>query len=62
MKILAKHFGLAVGLGQAIWAKIIPKLLHLWRQSQTIHTPTKNFIFEWNLLDKLIRLSPWTAL
>jgi len=24
--------------------------------------PTKKFFFEWDLLDWLIRLSPWTAL
>jgi len=26
-------------LGQATWAKMTLKLLHLWRQSQTIRTP-----------------------
>jgi len=31
--------------GQATWAKMTPKLLHLWCQSQKIHTPqAKNFI------------------
>jgi len=31
-------------LGQATWAKSTPNLLHLWRQSQKIHTPQpKNF-------------------
>jgi len=50
-------------LGQATWAKMTLKLVHLWRQSQTIHTPQqKMFFFECNLLDWLIRLSRWTAL
>jgi len=31
-------------LGQVTWAKITPKLLHLWRHSQKIHKPQpKNF-------------------
>ena len=31
-------------LGQATWAKMTPKLLHLWRQSQKICNPQpKNF-------------------
>jgi len=31
-------------LGHATWAKMTLKLLHLWQQSQTIHTPQpKNF-------------------
>jgi len=31
-------------LGQATWAKVVQKLLHLWRHSQKICTPqTKNF-------------------
>jgi len=31
-------------LGQATWAKMTLKLLHLWRQSQTNRTPrAKNF-------------------
>jgi len=31
-------------LGQATWTKMTLKLLHLWRQSQTIRTPQpKNF-------------------
>jgi len=29
-------------LGQAAWAKMTPKLLHLWRQSQKIRTPQPN--------------------
>jgi len=49
-------------LGQATWAKMTPKLLHL-RHSQKIRNPQpKNFFFESNLLDWPIRLSPWTAL
>jgi len=27
-----------------------------------LHPPTKKIFFEYNLLDWLIRLSPWTAL
>jgi len=49
-------------LGQATWAKMTLKLLHLWHQSQKICTPQPKFFFECNLLDWLIRLSPWTAL
>jgi len=30
-------------LGQETWAKMTPKLLHLWRQSQKIRTPQKFF-------------------
>jgi len=31
-------------LGQATWAKMAPKVLHLWRQSQKIRNPQpKNF-------------------
>ena len=30
-------------LGQATWAKMTPKLLHLWRQSQEICTPNQKF-------------------
>jgi len=49
-------------LGQATWAKITLKLLHLWCYSQkNPHPPGKNF-FECNLLDWPIRLSHWTAL
>jgi len=33
-------------LGQAIWAKMTPKLLHLWRQSQKIRTHNQKFFFE----------------
>jgi len=33
-------------LGQGTWDKRIPKLLHLWRHSQKIHTPQpKNFFW-----------------
>jgi len=49
-------------LGQATWVKMTPKLLHLWRQSQTIRTPKQKNFFECNLLDWPIRLSPWPAL
>jgi len=49
-------------LGQATWAKMAQKLLHLWRQPQKIHTPNQKIFFECNLLDCPIRLSPWTAL
>jgi len=39
-------------LGQATWAKMTLKLLHLWRHSQKTHTPqSKIFFFECNLLD-----------
>jgi len=31
-------------LGQATWANMTPKLVHLWHHSQKIHTrPTKKF-------------------
>jgi len=34
MKTSTKYFGLAVGaLGQETWAKMAPKLLHLWCHS-----------------------------
>jgi len=49
-------------LGQATWAKMTLKLLHLWRQSQNIRTPQPTIFFVCNLLDWPIRLSPWTAL
>jgi len=49
-------------LGQATWAKMTLKLVHLWRQSQTIRTPQPKIFFECNLLDCPIRLSRWTAL
>jgi len=49
-------------LGQATCAKMTLKLLHLWRQSQKIHTPNQKFFFECNLLDWPIRLSRWPAL
>jgi len=49
-------------LGQATWAKMTPKLLHLWRQSQKIRTPNQKIFFECRLLDWPILLSPWTAL
>jgi len=32
-------------LGQATWAKMTIKLLHLWRQSQKIRTPKQKFFF-----------------
>jgi len=32
-------------LGQGTWAKMTPKLLHLWRQSQKICTPKTKFFF-----------------
>jgi len=32
-------------LGQATWAKMTPKLLHLWCQSQKIHTPNQKIFF-----------------
>jgi len=33
-------------LGQTTWAKMTPKLFHLWRQSQKIHTSQpKNFFW-----------------
>jgi len=28
-------------LGQVTWAKMVPKLLHLWRHSQKIHNSQK---------------------
>jgi len=49
-------------LGQAIWPKLTPKLLHLWRQSQKICMPNQKKFFQCDLLDWPIRLSPWTAL
>jgi len=30
--------------------------------TKNLQPPTKKFFFEYNLLDWLIRLSPWTAL
>jgi len=44
-------------LGQATWAKIIPKLLHLWCHSLKIHTPNQKTFFECHLEDCPIRLS-----
>jgi len=32
-------------LGQVTWAKMTPKLLHLWRYSQKIHTPQPKIFF-----------------
>jgi len=32
-------------LGQATWAKMTQKLLHLWRQSQKIRTPNQKIFF-----------------
>jgi len=32
-------------LRQATWAKMTPKLLHLWRQSQKISTPQPKNLF-----------------
>jgi len=32
-------------LGQATWAKMTPKLLHLWRQSQKIRIPNPKKFF-----------------
>jgi len=63
MKTSAKHFGLAVGP----WArqrepKWPQKYFTLWRHSQKICIPNQIMFFECNLLDWLIRLSPWTAL
>ena len=50
-------------LGQATWAKMTPKLLHLWRHSQKILNPQpKIFIFKCDLEDWAIRLSFWTDL
>jgi len=49
-------------LGQETWAKMTPKLLHLWRHPHKIRTPQPKIFFECNLQDWPIRLSPWTAL
>ena len=49
-------------LDQATWAKMTPKLLHLWRQSQKIRIPQAKNFFECNLLEWSIRLRPWTPL
>jgi len=49
-------------LGQATWAKMTLKLLHLWCQSQKIHIPQPKIFFECNLPDWPIHLSHWTAL
>jgi len=47
MKTLVKYFGLAVGaLGQVTWAKMVQKLLYLWRHSQKIRNPQPNFFFQ----------------
>jgi len=32
-------------LGQEIWAKMIPKLLHLWHHSQKTRTPQAKLFF-----------------
>ena len=32
-------------LGQVTWAKMAPKLLHLWYHSQTIRNPQPKFFF-----------------
>jgi len=32
-------------LGQITWAKMTPKLLHLWRQSQKIRIPKQKIFF-----------------
>jgi len=32
-------------LGQATWAKMAQKLLHLWRHSQKIHNPQPKIFF-----------------
>jgi len=45
MKTSAKHFALAGALGQATWAKMTLKLLHLWRQSQKTRTPNQKIFF-----------------
>jgi len=46
MKTSAKHFGLVVGAqGQATWAKMTLKLLHLWRHSQKTRTPQAKIFF-----------------
>jgi len=45
-----------LALGQATWAKMTLKLLHLWSHSQKIRTPQPK-IFLYNLLDWPIRLS-----
>jgi len=45
-------------LGQATWAKMAQKLLHLWRHSQTICNPQPKKFFKSNLEDYPIRLSP----
>jgi len=39
------HWPSGWALGQGTWAKMTPKLLHLWRQSQNIRTtqPKKFF-------------------
>jgi len=49
-------------LGQATWAKMAQKLLHLWRQSQKIRNSQQKFFFKCRLEDWQIRLSVWTAL
>ena len=42
-----RFFGLegSLALGQATWAKMTPKLLPLWRQSQKIRTPNQKIFF-----------------
>jgi len=45
-------------LGQATWAKMAQKLLHLWKSTTSNQ---KNFL-ECRLEDWLIRLRVWTAL
>jgi len=62
MKTSAKHFGLAVALGQATWAKMTPKLLLLWRHSQKIAPTNQKMCFECNPRDWPIPLSTWTVL
>jgi len=45
MKTSVKHWPSGWALGQATQAKMTPKLLHLWRQSQKIRTPQPKKIF-----------------
>jgi len=49
-------------LGEATWAKMAQKLLHLWRHSQKIHNPQPKNFFRVQARRLLMHLSPWTAL
>jgi len=64
MKTSAKHFGLVVGPYARQHEPKWPQNYFTYDVSHKKSAPhnQKSFFFECNLLDWLIRLSPWTAL